>query len=441
MIRKSLSVSVALSTLAAGLGVSQAAFADFLSDSKLNLSARNFYFNNDNREGGADQKEWAQGFKLDYISGFTAGTVGFGVDAQALYGVHLDGGKGHHPDNNSFFPSDSDGSSEHEWARIGGNLKARFSKTELHVGSALAPVLPILISNDGRLLPATFDGGILTSKEINNLTLVAGQLEHSSGRASSNSTGLAIAGGTQESNKFRFAGGDWKVTNDLLLQYYYANLEDYYKQNFLGLVHNFKIAEDQSFKTDLRYFDSSSDGKNGDVGYRFNNNGGYAKNPGEVDNQTWSAMFTYQLGGNSFMLGHQSVGGDGGFVWLNQGSLPNEGNGGSSFYLFTDSMINQFARAGEKTNFGQYSYDFARLGVPGLKASISYLRGNDIKDAGNGSDHHEWERDMSIAYVIPTGPLKGLGTTLRQGTYRGAGVSTADQDQTRLIFNYTYAFF
>ncbi|MCE6983472.1 outer membrane porin, OprD family, partial [Pseudomonas frederiksbergensis] len=89
--------------------------------------------------------------------------------------------------------------------------------------------------------------------------------------------------------------------------------------------------------------------------------------------------------GHALMLGHQQVGDDGGFVWLNQGSVTdgngrNEGAAGASFYLFTDSMINQFARAGENTTFGQYSYDFARLGVPGLKASVAYLRGDDVKN-------------------------------------------------------------
>ena len=74
---------------------------------------------------------------------------------------------------------------------------------------------------------------------------------------------MAVAGGAQDSNKYRYAGADWKVTKDLLLQYYYANLQDYYKQNFLGLVHVYPIAPNQSFKTDIRYFDSSSDGKNG----------------------------------------------------------------------------------------------------------------------------------------------------------------------------------
>ncbi|MEE1902579.1 OprD family porin [Pseudomonas inefficax] len=447
MYKSSLALAVALGVLA-----QQAGAAGFVEDSKLSLSSRTMYFNNDNRDvkenaqgRNGDQREVGQGFKLDYLSGFTEGTVGFGVDVQALWGIHLDGGRGRHPDNNNFFPSDTDGSAVSQWARIGGNAKARFSKTEAHFGSALAPNLPILVSNDGRLLPQTFEGGTIQSKEIDNLTINAGQLTHAMGRASSNRTGLSVAGATQDSNKFRYGGLDYKVTKDLTLQYYYSNLEDFYKQHFLGLTHVYQIAADQSFKTDLRYFDSSSDGKNGQAGYQFSNNGGYAKKAGEVDNKTWSAMFTYTLGGHALMLGHQQVGDDGGFVWLNQsnvvdGNGRNEGAGGSSFYLFTDSMINQFARAGENTTFGQYSYDFASLGAPGLKASIAYLRGDDIKNARTSGTYNEWERDARIDYVIQEGTFKGLGASLRHGIYRGSGEAGADMDQTRLIFNYTYNF-
>jgi hypothetical protein len=146
------------------------------------------------------------------------------------------------------------------------------------------------------------------------------------------------------------------------------------------------------------------------------------------------------------MLGHQRVNDDGGFVWVNNGSIAdsrgrNEGEGGSSFYLFTDSMINQFARAGENTTFGQYAYDFAPVGVPGLKASVAYLHGDDIKDVGNGSDHSEWERDMRVDYVVQNGPLKNFSASLRHGVYRGDDSgSVRNTDQTRLIFNYTYTF-
>ncbi|RML30347.1 Outer membrane porin, OprD family, partial [Pseudomonas syringae pv. maculicola] len=426
--------------------------AGFLEDSKASVSSRTLYFNNDLREGrrAPDQRETATGLKFDYTSGFTQGTVGFGLDAQAVMGLHLGGGIQHHTVNtaNTVVPTDTDGSSVSDWSRVGANAKMRFSKTELKVGNALAPNLPILVANDGRLLPQAFEGGILTSKDLDNVTFTAGQLNKSIGRASSNWTDLSVAGATQTADQFRFAGADWKVTKDLTLQYYYANLEDFYKQHFLGLVHVYPISDNQSFKTDLRYFNSSSDGKNSEAaaGYRFNNNGGYASHAGEVDNQTWSAMFTYALGGHSFMVGHQQVGDSGGMVFLGQGNVVDgrgrpEGNGGSSFYLFTDSMINGFNRAGENTTFGQYSYDFAKVGVPGLKAAIAYLSGDDIRDVNrNLGTHSEWERDMRVDYVIQSGVLKGFGTTVRHGTFRGDVATTADTDQTRILFNYTYNF-
>ncbi|WP_433737723.1 OprD family outer membrane porin [Pseudomonas putida] len=445
MNKSTLAVAVAVGVMA-----QQAGAAGFIDDSKASISSRTMYYDSDKREGPGTaanrQRETAEGLKLDYLSGFTQGTVGFGIDAQALVGIHLDGGKGHHPvgNSNSFFPSDGNEAAD-EWSRAAANVKARFSKTEAHIGGALAPTLPILISNDSRLLPQTFDGGTITSKEIDNVTFNLGQLEHAAGRASSNRTGMAVNGGTQDSNQFRYAGADWKVTKDLLLQYYFANLEDYYKQNFFGLVHVYPIDSNQSFKTDLRYFDSTSDGKNGDPGFRFNNNNGFAKTPGEVDNKTWSATFTYTLGGSAFLLGHQRVNDDGGFVFLNQGSLIDskgrqEGAGGASFYSFTDATVGSFIRAGENTTYGQYSYDFASLGVPGLKASAAYLYGRDIKATnGVGDDLNERETDLRVDYVIQTGLLKGFGTTLRHGMYRG-NTSTLDEDQTRLIFNYTYSF-
>jgi hypothetical protein len=462
MKKSTLALAVSVSVLA-----TQAGAAGFFDDSKATVSSRTMYFENDNREQfgtakASDQRETAEGLLFNFISGYTPGTVGFGLDVQSMVGIHLGGGISHHSTttSNSFFPTDTDGSSTDSWSRTGANAKVKLSKTELKLGNALQPNLPILVANDGRLLPQTFEGGTITSKEIDNVTFNAGKLTKEAGRASSNYAGMAVAGATQDSNSFVFGGADWKVTKDLTLQAYHSELEDYYKQTFLGLVHVFPIAEDQSFKTDLRYFDSSSVGKNGQsaAGYRFNNNGGYAKNLGEVDNKTWSAMFTYTLGGHSLMLGHQDVGGDGGFVWMNNGNVSKdgtsathgEGEAGSSFYLFTDSMINQFARAGETTNFGQYSYDFARLGAPGLKASLAYLKGTNIKaqnSATNLGDSSEWERDMRIDYVFQDGLLKGFGASLRRANYRGDFTGTnaqnshiADQDQTRLIFNYTYAF-
>ncbi len=77
---------LALAITAGTLGAlaQQAVAAGFIEDSKASLTLRNFYINTDNRNGSASpskQEEWGQGFILNYQSGFTQGTVGFGVDA------------------------------------------------------------------------------------------------------------------------------------------------------------------------------------------------------------------------------------------------------------------------------------------------------------------------------------------------------------------------
>ena len=72
-----MSVKKISATLVFGsIALSGQAFADFLSDSKATLGMRNFYFNNDNRDGTAapsKTEEWAQGFMLDFKSGYTDG--------------------------------------------------------------------------------------------------------------------------------------------------------------------------------------------------------------------------------------------------------------------------------------------------------------------------------------------------------------------------------
>ncbi|WP_232462680.1 OprD family outer membrane porin, partial [Pseudomonas fragi] len=80
--------------VAVGLLAQQASAAGFIEDSKATLKLRNFYINNDNRDSGTKAagvqskvEEWGQGFQLDFTSGFTQGTVGFGVDAIGLLGV------------------------------------------------------------------------------------------------------------------------------------------------------------------------------------------------------------------------------------------------------------------------------------------------------------------------------------------------------------------
>lgn len=97
---------------------------------------------------------------LNLKSGYTDGTVGFGVDALGMMGVKLDSS----PDRTGtgLLPTD-DGRAVDEYSKLGLTGKVKISASELKVGT-LIPELPILKPNDGRILPQTFEGGMLTSR-------------------------------------------------------------------------------------------------------------------------------------------------------------------------------------------------------------------------------------------------------------------------------------
>lgn len=412
-----------------------AAQTDFIDDASANLALRNFYINQDNRSGSAapsKTEEWGQGFLLDLRSGFTAGTVGFGVDALGQFGLRLDSGgrtnkAGRNRNPGTLFPLESDNSATSNFGRVDLTAKARLAKTELRYG-ALRPALPILSANDGRLLPQTFRGGQLTSTDVSGLTFNLGQIDRASGRASSDYEELRIAGGQQRVDQFRFAGGDYALNDNLTLSYYFAELQDYYRQHFLGARHSFALGAGK-VSSDLRFFDSNAEGANAD------GKAGYAArgfdNQGKVDNRAYSALFSYALGGHNLGLGYQHLSGDSDFPFVNNGD-------GSSAYLITDSQIGKFQRAGERTALARYAYDFAQVGAPGLKATVTYLSGNDV-DAASASNDSEWERDLRLDYSVQTGPLKNLGLSLRNASLRSSVAGQRDIDETRVILSYNIA--
>ena len=430
--------------VAVGVMAQQAGAAGFIEDSKATLGLRNFYINTDNRSGpGANKnEEWGQGFDLRFISGYTQGTVGFGIDAIGLLGVRLDSsgataGSTATSYGGTVFPSESNGEAVDNFSSLGLTAKAKVSQTELKLGT-LQPKLPVIVTNDGRLLPQTWQGGQITSGEIKDLTLVGGQIEHVKGRNSSNNEQLSIGGANARvanSNKFIYGGGDYKITKDLTAQYYYGNLEDFYKQHFLGLVHNWAIGPGV-LKSDFRYFNSSDDGANSNTPAYYSN-GNYSSTSngkGKVDNNLYSGLFLYTVAGHTFGGGYQVSNGSSDFPWLNQGD-------GSSNYTITDMQIQKFGRAGERTWQARYSYDFAKVGVPGLTAGAVYLRGDNIdtysggKQTSNGAS--EWERDITVAYVVQEGPLKNLGLMWKNAMWRNDIANQRDQDENRLIVSYS----
>ena len=136
MLKTPIARGVALATLGATLAIPTMAQAAFIEDTKAGLELRNFYFNRDYREdsGQSKQEEWAQGFLLRVESGYTEGTVGFGVDALGLLGVKLDSGAGRDGGGTQLLPADGNSAAD-DYSELGLTAKAKVSNTVLKVGT------------------------------------------------------------------------------------------------------------------------------------------------------------------------------------------------------------------------------------------------------------------------------------------------------------------
>ncbi|MNJ35707.1 Porin-like protein NicP precursor [compost metagenome] len=284
------------------------------------------------------------------------------------------------------------------------------SKTRLDVG-ILTPTLPVVFRDDARLMPQTFDGALVESREIPQLTLTGGQLWRSRTRESAGSDRMYLAGRSADfdSGAFDVLGASYDVGHGLSASVFRGELRDVYQQNFYGLVHKLALGPSMNLLTDLRFFDSDSAG---------------SAKAGSVDNRNFNVMSTLAFGAHKVGLAYQRMYGDDAFPTLNGYTPPYTAN------LVT---IGTFTNALEQSWQARYDFDFVALGLPGLSFMSRYVSGDDIRtSSGSGQ---EWERDTDLAYVIQSGSLQGLSLRWRNAVYRSSYAS--DIDENRLILSYT----
>ncbi|MBC8649947.1 OprD family porin [Pseudomonas sp. MTM4] len=388
--------------------------ADFLEDSSATLQTHNIYLNRDFREGDGQSKreEWSQGFLLNIESGFTEGTVGFGLDAMGMLGIKLDSGGGR--TGTDLLPVHDDGSTPDEFSRLGLTAKAKISETELRYGSHI-PETPVVKASDSRTLPQVFEGTMLVSQDVAGLTLSGGRLDKVIDRASTNSQDLQINNkngrfdSAAEADHLTFAGAKYEFSDRFTGTYYAAELDDIYRQHFFNLQMVQPLGEASALTADLRLMISDDTG---------------AANAGKIDNQAWNGMVGYSLGGHKVSLAYQQMNGDTGYAYIDGGDP----------YLVNFVQINDFANAEERSWQARYDYNFASIGIPGLTFLTRYISGDNAEYTG-GSNGSEWERDIELKYVVQSGPLKNVAVRMRNAMFRSD--FARDADENRLIVSYS----
>ncbi|RON50276.1 OprD family porin [Pseudomonas frederiksbergensis] len=383
----------------------------FVDDASATLNLRNAYFNRNFTNPAYPQgkaEEWTQNFILDAKSGFTQGTVGFGVDVLGLYSLKLDGGKG--TGGTQLLPLDHDGRPADSFGRTNVALKAKFSKTELKVGEWM-PVLPVLRSDDGRSLPQTFRGGQVTSSEIDGLKLYGGQFRANSPRNDSSMDDMSMNGKAAfTSDRFNFGGGEYTFNEKrTLVGVWYSQLSDIYQQEYFNLSHSQPIG-DWTLGANLGFFTGKEDG---------------SALAGDLDNKTTFAMLSAKYGGSTFYVGLQKLTGDD--AWMRV-------NGTSGGTLANDSYNSSYDNAKEKSWQLRHDYNFVALGIPGLTLMNRYISGDNVH-TGAITDGKEWGRESELAYTVQSGVLKNLNVKWRNASIR-KNFSTNEFDENRIFVSY-----
>lgn len=417
---------VALGIMAATQAVAseQSESKGFVEDSSLNVLLRNAYINRDYKNTTRnDGAEWGQGVIGTFSSGFTQGTVGVGVDAFGLYAARLDGGSGKSGNGGiDFFKQDSNNNAAHDLSRLGGAVKVRLSNTVLKYGEMM-PELPVLQYDDSRLLPESFTGTMITSKEIEGLVINAG---HFTQEARKSATGRDSGG----LKKIDVLGGSYVFNENFKGSLYGMDVENVYKQQYLGLTYVQPLSADQSLTLDFN-------------GYRTDIDSGYATDvlKSGDSNRIWSLGATYTVGAHSFTLAHQRSSGSAGYPYgwyQNDGGV---GNGGSSIYL-ANSYWSDFNAEDEHSWQLGYGLDFTTYGVPGLTYKFAYVRGDNIRT--NDGDATEREIFNQVQYVVQSGVAKDLKLRARSSILRVSDKASAymnSGNEVRLFVEYPISIF
>ncbi|WP_256656682.1 OprD family porin [Pseudomonas sp. B10] len=414
--------------------MTDSAFASgFLDDAKTEVLSRNFYLSNDYRSpspsGKNYKQEWAQGFIGTFASGFTDGTIGFGLDAHAFYGLKLDGGKGH--SGTGLLPVDSDGRSESEYSSAGGALKLKASKTTLAFGEMTVET-PVFDTSDKRLQPEYATGFLLDSREIDNARLVAGRFTAFKNQDSSSGRGdFQGYGASTQGESISFIGTDLFSDSPVGGALYASDLSDTWRQYYANL--HFKQS---GLLLDANVYHTRDTGQ---------------ALAGDIDNTAFSLSGKYTFGAHAVMLGWQRINGDTPFDFV----------GGDSIYLANSIKYADFNGANERSWQARYDLDLGAFGIPGLNFMTRYVAGSHIDgthapkggayspfDAdsgqyqpqqGDGGKH--WERDIDLRYIVQSGAAKDLSVQLSHVSHRANSAQAGDDiDRIYVVIQYPLGF-
>ncbi|PJI32388.1 OprD family outer membrane porin [Acinetobacter pseudolwoffii] len=348
-------------------------------------------------EPGDDRSSFAQTAIVKLDSGFTQGTIGFGAgiigDASFKLGENAHAGNGMIPTHGGKDAQGRVDAYDH-WARGGAYVKARVSNTTAIYGTQVLDI-PVLASNTARLVPEYFEGLLVTSNEIDNLSLTAGKFTKNQYSDQINSDG-------RELDRAVVWGAKYTFNDDLNASYYGVDVKDKLDRHYVNANYSYALANESTLTHSFS-------------GYHTEFEAGSSSNietlTEDKQNSIWAISSTYSKDVHNVMLAYQQ----------NTGSLGydygNNADGAQSIYL-PNSYLSDFIGKDEKSLGLQYNYNFKNHGLAGLNWTSAFVYGWDIDVLDNEQEGQEREFFNQVKYTVQSGFAKDASLRVRHSYYR-----------------------
>ncbi len=378
----------------------------FWRDSRLYLRPRSYYFDRQ-RENTPDSVAAAYGGWLSFRSGDWHDRVSANATlftTQRLYG-----------------PDDKDGTlllgegQEGFWVLGEANIGIRLTDDISAKLYRQTFNLPYLNRNDGRMVPNTFEAYSLNKRLGDRWAFVGAHVTQMKLRNSDDFVSMSEAAGfDDEDEPLSVASARYDFNDEFNIgatyQYAWEFMETFYAEaNAL-----WRFGDDLALRFGAQYTGQESVGD--EIG-------------GDFDTHVYGAKVAAGYRNAILSVAFSST----------DNTRIRNPYGGYPGYL--SLMIQSFNRAKEDGWLVGLSYDFSRIGVPGLSGFINYADG-DTPDNGPLASPDQIEFDVTLDYRFQSRPLQGFWLRARAATLDQEGdvAGANDVDDVRIILNYELSF-
>lgn len=373
----------------------------FVEDAEGSVLFRTGYLTRDKKHGRDDTSSFAQTAMVKLESGFTQGPVGLGAgvigDASFKIGENAHTGNG-------MMPQHPNGDAYDHWARGGAFVKARVSNTTAVYGTQILD-LPVLASNTARLVPEYFTGLLVTSNEIDKMSLTAGKFTENQ------YSNQIKSDGNQLDNAYVW-GVSYKPTEQLSTAYYGTDVEDKLVRHYANVNYTHALQNDAALNLDFSGYHTEFEAGADTASHTTND-------LSDRQNSIFAVSVGYNKDVHGVMLAYQQNSGNTGYDY------GYNADGAQSIYL-PNSYLADFIGNDEKSLQLQYNLNFKHFGLPGLNWTTAFVYGWDIKVADDidrskivdTAEEHEFFNQ--VKYTVQSGALKDASLRLRHSYLRAS---------------------